>query len=518
MPRFRIESRSLKHLERLSFAFLLLILLSAPVLGGPPEGTIVLETWESAILNGGKAGFVHTVVRSVERDGHKVFHTTSELDLTVRRFNEAARIYMVTGTDEMEDGKVTSVSMRQLIGKNQQLILTGTVENGQLHVKMQGGPPMDKKIRWSPQVVGLYREQTLFQDKKVKSGDKFSYLHYEPLVNAVLAINVEVKDFEDVSIGGAGKERRLRAVATPDPIMGVQLPGTTRWLDKDLKVIRSQTQMEGMGQLELVRTTKALALKKEKGGANLTEVGTRQLISLNRRLPSSPEEVVYRITLLEDKDPATSFARDDRQQVKNANDKSFELRVKAIRRPESSDKDAKIADEFLESNYYINCADDKVQELAHLAVGRERNPWRKAQRIESWVSKRMHFTYDEQLATADHVARTLEGDCTECAMLAAAMCRAVGVPSRTAIGLIYAEPKEAGRRPTLAFHMWTEVCIDGQWLAIDATLGKGSVGADHLKITDHSWQGVQSVTPLLPVTRVMLGKAKIEVLSVKGED
>jgi len=122
------------------------------------------------------------------------------------------------------------------------------------------------------------------------------------------------------------------------------------------------------------------------------------------------------------------------------------------------------------------------------------------------------------MATADHVARTLEGDCTECAMLAAAMCRAVGVPSRTAIGLIYAEPKEVGRRPTLAFHMWTEVWVDSQWLAIDATLGRGSVAADHLKITDHSWHGVQSVVPLLPVTRVMVGKAKVEVLSVKGED
>jgi transglutaminase-like putative cysteine protease len=440
------------------------------------------------------------------------------LDLTVQRFNDTARIYMETGTDETEDGKVTGVSMRQLIGKNQQLILTGTVEDGQLHVKMQGGPPMDKKIRWSPQVVGLYREQTLFQDKKVKPGDKFSYLHYEPLVNAVLSINVEVKDFEDISVSGAAKERVLRAVATPDPIMGVQLPGTTLWLDKKLTMVRSQTQMEGMGQLELVRTTKTLALKKDKAGANITNIGTRQLISLNRRLPNSPEEVVYRITLQEDKEPATSFARDDRQQVANTKDKSFELRVKAIRRPESSDKDAKAADEFVESNYYINCADEKVQELARQAIGREKDPWRKAQRIENWVSKRMHFTYDEQMATADHVARTLEGDCTECAMLAAAMCRAVGIPSRTAIGLIYAEPKEAGRRPTLAFHMWTEVWIDSQWLAIDATLGQGSVGADHLKITDHSWQGVQSVTPLLPVTRVMLGKAKIEVLSVKGED
>jgi transglutaminase-like putative cysteine protease len=299
--------------------------------------------------------------------------------------------------------------------------------------------------------------------------------------------------------------------------MGVQLPGSTLWLDKDLQVIRSQTQMEGMGELVLVRTTKALALRKGKGDSNLTNIGTRQLIYLNRTLPHDPDEAVYRITLPEDKDPITSFADDDRQEIKNAKDKTFELHVKAIRSPVAT-KGTKAADEFLESNYYINSADEKVQELARQAVGRETDPWRKAQRIESWVSKKMHFTYDEALATADHVARTLEGDCTECAMLAAAMCRAVEVPSRTAIGLIYAEPKEAGRRPTLAFHMWTEVWVHGQWLAIDATLGSGSVGADHIKITDHSWHGVQSVLPLLPVTRVVLGKAKVEVLRVKGED
>src|SRR5437588_3253600 len=174
---------------RIVLGLLLGVLLSASVRAEQPEGKIVRETWESAILNGGKAGLVHTVIRSIDRDGQKLFRATSELDLTVQRFNDTARIYMETGTDETEDGKVIAVSMKQLIGKGQQLILTGTVENGQLHVKVQGGPPMDKKIRWSPKVVGLYREQTLFQDKKVKPGDKFSYLHYEPLVNAVMSIN-----------------------------------------------------------------------------------------------------------------------------------------------------------------------------------------------------------------------------------------------------------------------------------------------------------------------------------------
>jgi len=96
-------------------------------------------------------------------------------------------------------------------------------------------------------------------------------------------------------------------------------------------------------------------------------------------------------------------------------------------------------------------------------------------------------------------------------MLAAAMCRAAGVPSRTAVGLVYVEDRMG--RPVLGFHMWFEVFVKGQWLALDAIFGPDGIGATHIKIADHSWHETQSLTPLLPVTRV-LGKMKIEVVQV----
>ena len=97
-------------------------------------------------------------------------------------------------------------------------------------------------------------------------------------------------------------------------------------------------------------------------------------------------------------------------------------------------------------------------------------------------------------------------------MLTAALCRAAGVPSRTAVGLVYVDDPDRG--PVFGFHMWTEVWVKGQWLGLDATLGQGGVGAAHLKIADHSWRDIQTLAPLLPVTRV-LGKTRIEVVSVK---
>jgi transglutaminase-like putative cysteine protease len=96
-------------------------------------------------------------------------------------------------------------------------------------------------------------------------------------------------------------------------------------------------------------------------------------------------------------------------------------------------------------------------------------------------------------------------------MLTAAMCRAEGVPSRTAVGLIYADVKG---QPAFAFHMWTEVWISGEWRSLDATLGQGRIGATHLKICDQSWHEARDMTPLFPVVRV-LGKIRIDVVSVE---
>ena len=153
-----------------------------------------------------------------------------------------------------------------------------------------------------------------------------------------------------------------------------------------------------------------------------------------------------------------------------------------------------------------------MKALAARAVGGETDAWAKARRIEKWVHDNMKPTAAVVFATASQVARDLTGDCRQHAMLTAAMCRAAGVPSRTALGLVYVVDREKG--PVLGFHMWTEVFVRNQWLGLDATLGQGGIGATHLKVADASWHETQTLAPLLPVLRV-LGKIKVEVVSQK---
>ncbi|HSQ55153.1 MAG TPA: transglutaminase-like domain-containing protein, partial [Gemmata sp.] len=172
--------------------------------------------------------------------------------------------------------------------------------------------------------------------------------------------------------------------------------------------------------------------------------------------------------------------------------------------------------EFTESNYFINWDNPLVKGHAAKAIARlpeTATAWDKALAVEKWVKTNMKaFEFSQAMATADHVAKTLSGDCTEYAMLTAAMCRAAGVPSRTALGIVYAPAN--GGTPFLAYHMWAEVYVDEQWVPIDATLGMGGVGPGHIKITDHSWHDEKSFAPLLPVLRALTAKPTMGVLKI----
>ena len=319
--------------------------------------------------------------------------------------------------------------------------------------------------------------------------------------------------------GQEGKPPLLRVELRPDKIEGsglsVQLPAEVWWLDGDFSRCGGRWSWKVWERFILTRTTQDVATAA--GAGRLPDLNQKNLIPLNRTIPHphATRTAVYRVTLRDDPEPETAFARDGHQEVVNVKGGVFELRVHPVRLgPSAKDAHAARPAEYLQSCHFIDSDDARVKELARKAVGAETDPWKKALRIERWVKQNMRPDDGAALAPAGQTARDLRGDCRVYALLTAALCRAEGVPSRTAVGLIYVEKAS---KPYFGFHMWTEVYIDGQWLGLDGTLGLGGVGADHLKVADHSWHDVESLTPLLPVSRI-LGKTNIEVMSVEAGD
>lgn len=505
-----------------------LLLLAPAHLRAEPAPKLVLDTWDAAYLEGAKTGHAHVTVHEVERDGKKVLKTSLHLNLTVKRYKSVVTLRSQVGTEETADGKVLGVSFTQYLDGGQKLVQTGRVEGNKILVQTPGDST-ERALPWDPEVWGLYKQLRMFRDRKVKAGDRFTFLNYELAIQRPIKVNVEVKSHEVVDLFKVrkdGDKTRVERVRTKllrvnteseKVVVGgrpVPLPNLVLWLNDDREVVRQEMDLPGLGKVTLYRTTKEVALEEGVAPSLLPDLGLNTLIGLREPIKRSREadEIVYRITVSGDQEAASTFTQDERQKPENTQGSTFDLHVKAVREPESVSNPGEAKPEFLKSCYFLNCDDRRIRDMAEEIVGLEADSWKKAKAIEKWVFDHMTVNNGIAFASASQIARDLKGDCRQHAMLTAALCRAVKIPARTAVGLVYVNDRDHG--PVLGFHMWTEVWIKGQWLGIDATQGDGSVGAEHLKIADHSWVGVQTLAPLLPVSRV-IGRLKIEVVSVK---
>jgi hypothetical protein len=512
---------AMREYSRLLLCFLI---FTVPARAEDRQATPTQEIWDAAYLGEAKIGYLHTLTRTVEREGKKYYRTSEELSLSLKRYENVNVIRMESGTEEDSEGKVVAVFMTQY-PEGKKLVVTGKVNGDQLEMNVDNGR-IKKNVPWNNKAVGNYRIQSLFRERKAKSGDEISFACYEPTISSTVTVRAKVKKEEEVDALRVnptnGKvervlEKLLRVETKADEVQigdqPLRLPGVVRWLNKDLESVRFEFEMEPLGKIVFYRTTKAVATAKNTSANLSPDIGLKSMIRLNRAIPRPHEtsSVIYRITVKDDDKPETALAQDARQKAENIQGHTFELHVHAVRAPSGAlqSEDAKADDKFLQSSFYIDSDNEKIKELAGEAVGKETAPWKKAQAIERWVHAKMRVDSSVAFCTASHVAEKLCGDCRHCALLTTAMCRAAGVPSRTALGLVYVN--RGGQRPEMGFHMWTEVWIKGQWIGLDATLGQGSIGATHIKISDHSWHDVQSLTPMLPVARV-LGKLSIEVI------
>lgn len=486
------------------------------------DGKPIFDYWFAVGVEGQRVGYVNWAAKEVEQKDKHFAVGVRYLNLTVSRFGNTVTQWGEESSVESLTGDVYITGMRQGIGKDQALALTGTVHGKTLQIKGEGAAAGASDTPWPGGVVGLVREPKLFQELKLKAGESFDYPSYIPTVNRVVRTTLTFEGEESRTLWpGAPARKLLRFVTKPEPIGKVRLPSSTTWVDAEtFEPLQLETDFPAFGgRLTFVRTTREAATVPV---TRPVEVFKHQSIRLDRKIPEihGKASVVYKVTVLRDDEPETIFATDGRQQLKNldAKSKSFELHVSARHGPErTAAAEPAPGQEFTSSNYFINWDNDAVRGLAAKAASTllpGATDWDKAIAIERWVHRNMKaFEFSQAMATADNVARTLTGDCTEYAMLSAAMCRAVGIPSRTALGLVYAPGKDGN--PFLAYHMWFEVYANGQWLPLDATLGMGGVGPGHVKITDHSWHEEKSFAPLLPVLRALSARPALSVVDVK---
>ena len=104
--------------------------------------------------------------------------------------------------------------------------------------------------------------------------------------------------------------------------------------------------------------------------------------------------------------------------------------------------------------------------------------------------------------TALDVLETGKAECQGHALLFAALARSAGIPTRIVNGIVYVSDFDS-----FLYHSWNESYIDGNWVAVDPTLGQVPADATHVKLVEG--HDLADLAPLLQ----FIGRIRIQVLA-----
>jgi hypothetical protein len=128
--------------------------------------------------------------------------------------------------------------------------------------------------------------------------------------------------------------------------------------------------------------------------------------------------------------------------------------------------------DWLESTFVIDYRDPNVVKVgAEFAqsLGEHPSAAPSGTAIVKFVSGIMKGSEDRGFDIASQVAVLREGDCSEYAVLTAALARAVGLPARVAMGLALIRH---GEQYAAYGHAWAELRVEGRWMVADAALAQ----------------------------------------------
>jgi hypothetical protein len=127
----------------------------------------------------------------------------------------------------------------------------------------------------------------------------------------------------------------------------------------------------------------------------------------------------------------------------------------------------------LEATPLVQADDPRIVETARRVAAGSADPAEVARRLNDWVYRSLRKAITPSIPSASQVLATRQGDCTEHTVLYVALARALGLPARTAVGVVHLD----GR---FFYHAWPEVWLD-EWVAVDPTLGQFPADPSHLR-------------------------------------
>ncbi len=416
------------------------------------------ERWQAVFLGEKKIGY-----RSVKTEFSKKRVFTQEvLEIKTKVPGEPARKSKITlEYEENRDGSPLSVK-KQVQSESANYVMHGRIRGGELQVTLRSQGNTTKQNFPVPDnflmPYGLQMKlvaRAPVQDTFEYSSWSFSKLAFEN--HAITWRKQALPESPDV-FWQLSKTRE-----------GVSEPALI-FADKNFVVLRERSIVAGEAFL-MDTCDKACAIA---GSAPLKNVYS-QLIRSPYKIPEQILKKRIRYTLQSEYtlDPPATF-----EQKVDLIPGGARVEVCRDCGDEPSPSEAELA-AALEDNFWLDFKDPVLKARVDKLKGQQPVVAEKLMtQLETFVTRHMKkgpIDYSGY-ASASEAYRSKSGDCTEQAVLLAALARAAGVPARVAIGLVYSNERFYGRSYVFVPHAWVQAWVGDRWASYDSGMEEFTSG------------------------------------------
>jgi transglutaminase-like putative cysteine protease len=419
------------------------------------------QQWMSVRLGGRKVG--HLLVERRLEGG--TVTTTQTMALSWNRGGDPQHMDYYTRSVESADGQPRAFASRLALAASASTVEGERQADGRFQVESTvAGTPRRSLLDWPAGALLAEGQRLAMLAAEAHPGQRYRLASFVPASQQVVDAQMEVLGDEYTELPG-GAERLSHQRQTLRQPQGVQTMDL--WLDA--RGIARKGLGTLMGQpLEMLACDRACALAPEQP----LDVLRAAMADSPRPLTPPLREAFLRYRIHVDGDAARPLVDTGEQHVRALGGGDWQVDVGD---PQSGSQSPPQPEDS-RPNPWLPADDPAIRQLAAQAVGHAGSDRQKMRRLRSFVSGYVtRHGLDVGYASALEVARSRQGDCTEFALLLAALARSQGIPARVVTGAVYAE-RYAGASRVFVPHAWTQAWVDGRWVSYDAALRRFDSG------------------------------------------
>ena len=433
-----------------------------------------------------KVGYTEVVTEPAEINGKQGTRSTSKSRIKIDLIGSSVEQNIDSVTESVAGRPVRMSSRVESAGRFQTL----DAVFGAKTVKIETNNNGTKR----QQELDIPTEGTIVDDplnefvsKKVDPGTVKTFWILDPTTASFIKNTVSVLGVQEVDV--RGKTVRANALKIDDPRMTM-----TAYISDSGEMVKASTTIG----FEMWPITEEEALAKSENTkqpdlAELTSIKTTPVL----KNPADLLKLKMRLTV---KDVKNIPSDDFQTAKKDGNNWIIDVHPQIYDKAKSISiaKAGAQKKEWTKASLNIPSDSKRFRDLAKKVIGKRTDVKTAAAALRGYVYNTMSPNAGiGVLRDANEVLDSKEGVCRDYAILMATLCRAAGIPTRLASGLVNWDGP-------FYYHAWVEVWTGYTWLPFDATYLKNQVSAAHVKLAQGNVDSAFTFT--------VLGGASIDVL------